>query len=382
MLTTKEIGYFIGNPSSVAPSNLAELKEMADKYPYAQLFSILYLKGMSTSNSVDFESALKDHSYRISDRAQLYALIHDHGAQEATSHKESSEIAEIPVSAVPSVNQVEINSEEIGIEAISEEEVNTIDVILSETIAESNETVVTPATEEVPEESATPTEVIKEAEPLQTSTNSDPVVMEESPVAEIAKELGEEETTEAPIEIPSDPLEESILHHVLANNYQLPALSEEEEAELLARQQKEISEEKEVLPVEEIEEETDASFEVETRQTFTGWLHANTNYETPKSTEKEAITAVVKDFSDFDPMESLFGTVEKPKKEFYSPAKKAKESLNENQLPVSETLAKIYLMQGNYPKAIEAYKELSLAFPEKKIFFANQIEDLQKKLNK
>ena len=39
-------------------------------------------------------------------------------------------------------------------------------------------------------------------------------------------------------------------------------------------------------------------------------------------------------------------------------------------------------MQGNFPQAIKAYKELSLKNPEKKIFFANLIEELTNKLNK
>ena len=72
---------------------------------------------------------------------------------------------------------------------------------------------------------------------------------------------------------------------------------------------------------------------------------------------------------------------EKPKKEFFSPIKKAKESLSEETLPVSDTLAKIYQAQGNISKAIYVYQQLSLIIPEKKSYFASQIKSLKKKIN-
>ena len=48
---------------------------------------------------------------------------------------------------------------------------------------------------------------------------------------------------------------------------------------------------------------------------------------------------------------------------------------------MTETLAKVYLQQKNYKKAIQAYKILILKNPEKSGFFADQIRAIQKLIN-
>ena len=45
---------------------------------------------------------------------------------------------------------------------------------------------------------------------------------------------------------------------------------------------------------------------------------------------------------------------------------------------VTETLAKLYVEQENYEKAIQTYKILILKFPEKNSYFASAIKKLKK----
>ena len=44
---------------------------------------------------------------------------------------------------------------------------------------------------------------------------------------------------------------------------------------------------------------------------------------------------------------------------------------------MTETLAKVYLAQNNYKKAIQAYRILSLKYPEKSGFFADRISAIK-----
>ena len=74
-----------------------------------------------------------------------------------------------------------------------------------------------------------------------------------------------------------------------------------------------------------------------------------------------------------------------PAKSAASKGNLAKAQMIQPEALMTETLARIYLEQKNYKKAIQSYKILSLKYPEKSGFFANQIkavEQLQEQNNK
>ena len=64
----------------------------------------------------------------------------------------------------------------------------------------------------------------------------------------------------------------------------------------------------------------------------------------------------------------------------FSPSNLARLSVVDDEDFVTETLANIYVKQGNLDKALKAYKNLLLKYPEKKTYFAAQIEKIEKDL--
>ena len=138
-----------------------------------------------------------------------------------------------------------------------------------------------------------------------------------------------------------------------------------------------IKEEEEVIitPKEELKIGQPLEFNETEEYSFSEWLSLTKVQKINREEDKEK-TDLINDFIEKTP------TIKVDKNKFFSPTETAKSSIIENDELVTKTLARVYLEQEHFDKAIEAYKKLSLKYPKKSSFFADQINlinDLKKK---
>ena len=143
---------------------------------------------------------------------------------------------------------------------------------------------------------------------------------------------------------------------------------------------KEVFSKKKVIKVENISKQDiklgePIKFPKKERHTFNQWLQLSQSksIQRKKSSNKlDTQINLINKFIENDPK------IKVNKETFYSPHENAKESVIENTSFITETLAKVYIEQGHYNKAKEAYLKLSLKYPQKSSLFATQIELINK----
>lgn len=342
-MNLEQVAHYIAHPQQLGISEAPALKSLSEKYPYASVFSLLYLTALANGKSTDLDAALQQHAYRLSDRTQLYHLVH------------------------PSVPFIEEEEEEMTIQNLE-----PITVQVTETPSEVGdeliETTGIPVYEPIDSEQKTVSdeqEMLHTAESAETSDITDFDVLTEAFTREQLFEIDE------PVEYPA--LDEQDIHEgEFSEEEVVPEIPESD----LITEPEETSKSKIISPEQQL-----APGE---KRSFTSWLKSasydshesvvSTNETIQKPAEKAKVEEIIDTFIKEEP------SITRSKTEFFSPSKKAKESLDEEAVPVSETLAKIFAAQGNYPKAIHVYHQLMLSFPEKKSLFAVQIEALKKKI--
>ena len=387
MISGEKIAEYIKNPHHVNSIELVDLQKLIAKYPYCSTLHLLHLKALAVSNHLDFEHQLKTTAIHAHDRSHLYEFIHSGTVSETTE-------------TVTEKEQIEDEPTDLAITA--------------ETTEKPTKTVTPPTPEPITKAPGiNAVESHSEVEPIEEEVIAETVVL--APTEDSEKEkVATEENTESALEI-SDELDVEIYNTAIDIAYATSGIAPDDEAtevsEAIEEELPEITtnvaeaeEEPTKTEAETPEEATELKEEAPINKanlSFIEWLKYKQNQTTvsnetpqekttpPTNAEKEAPTIeenAKPTRSEIDALLDKFiaeePSISRPVKDFYNPAKSAKESVKESEDLVSETLAKIYVMQKNYSKAIDAYDKLILLYPEKKAFFASQIEKIREELKK
>lgn len=348
MISAVDIGKLIVNPELISNYKASEIKEARDKYPYSSSLHILYLKSISVSSDLDFEDELPFAAAHVLDRERLFHII-----------QSNSEIKSETISVIEKANE--------SIQEISQDKLETkasLDIIENQTVEPSIKVVdVNPI--QAKEELIVEEKITETKESLLTDVAPDLVEI----VYEIS--LDEEENI-------NNELQENVI------------IEEQKTNDNTIKDSIEI-----VIEDEIIDEPIDTS-----KLSFVEWLKykqgklSNVKFESETNTEINLEDTIVQQVEQNEPIkkagmsrkdiDALLNkfiaeepSISKPQSNFFNPVKNAKQSLEESEDLVTETLAKIYVLQKNYVKAIKAYEQLSLVYPEKKTFFATQIKKIK-----
>jgi hypothetical protein len=206
-------------------------------------------------------------------------------------------------------------------------------------------------------------------------------------------ETSQEESEEEPIKEPEED-SEAVSQEVVETDEEVESLAEQETISESEIEETAPTEEEEPITT---EEESPETAEVERNLSFSDWLkrissdqtketRAEKDSEENKSEEAESEEPRAEIAEKIDLLDSFVEKLPELKKQSRSqtPSPKAKQTAPEDAESegagglVTETLAKVYIRQKHYKKAIQAYEILMLKYPEKSSFFASQISEIKK----
>jgi tetratricopeptide (TPR) repeat protein len=412
--------YLINKPDAITEKQAEALGSVLNEFPYFQSARALRLKGLYNQNSFKYNYALKVAAAYTTDRSILFDFI--------TSETFTTIQGEYYDRKLRDLLEIKVFDSEIispeEIKKVTEVRIDPIEQSILDSIKEAT-TVSFEAPVKIEEKPIDPAieqsilTSIKEATPIIEEKS----IIEENPIAEttpvidapIIKEptptFFEEIVDDESPYIRVDPIEESIFTSIKeASTVVFEEANTAEEK--LIEEVKDVEEPKAIEVQETIKQAEEnleigrpLDFSANEKHSFQEWLQLSRTEpidrtkEAPKEIESEKtvqkVTETKVEAVEAKAETEIVDEEKKKKAEIINkfietnpkispikqtaiiPAVQFDINKEDNSYLMTETLARVYLEQKKYTKAIQAYEILILKYPEKISFFADRISDIK-----
>ena len=404
-MNTQQLISWMKDPVVMGKEATAQLNTLTQTFPYFQTAHLLYIKSLHNENSFLYNNQLKIAAAHATNRKVLYELITKKQVAKETTALVNENHVESKLQTEKDLGNIEaevIQPEFPKKKFIKDEDEwesgmlrqlqllhhwqNSPAEILAKRIEElkkekekKNSTASETKKEELPsaaDEINTLLYVLVEPGDAEDIYEND----EESNEIDTAenweiKVLAQEspEVSTLPSEnlnIPQDAVSQEIIREAINSSIELEVDDTLPSLEELGHKRKPEKNPPEPLIIEAIKVENSPQEEV----TFSSWLKQISD---PLITEVLPEKQPIKDDL-VDKFIQEQPRIQQNKAGFFNPINMAKKSVQDSDEFITETLAKIYVKQGNISKGIRAYQKLSLKFPEKNAYFAALIEELKR----
>lgn len=364
----------IQNPDLPAAKHVAALKQIVADFPYFTQARVLLAKALHNEKHYEYEKFLKQTALAVPDRDVLYHYLHN-----LTPKWQSQQ------TAVKIEQPIVVVQEDVAPEpgTAIEQPVNLPEEFVEESVAVEEDIEVAQTKEELDVDLAITT--------LLEGSNITP------PQKEVV--LTHVESDKDIIESVADTIDETFTNNELPEAKPLIDEGEEEELSFVEWLQRKNNSEKKietkpeanpVIPEIKVDktplpQTVNSTSDITTDTKGDHKKQESTIPPVSEVTKAEIEEAVAKsNVNDFQNILDKFikenPSISRPKAEFFNPVNMARQSVEEDEELVTETLANLLYKQGNFKKAIRAYEKLCLLYPSKMTYFASLIQKIKTEL--
>lgn len=335
---------YMSNPEKLDEKSLENLREILAEYPYFQTAHLLLVKNLSRLNHMKFDSQLRISAAHVGNRQLLFRLLAQDSIPAGTAHSDD-EKQETPVVAETTKQEKQVESES---------DVNPQGKAIADIVLEQ----VSEMKKDLEDKGRKDEEVV--SEPV-TKTNSDEIF-----------EIDEKQ------EIVTDETALNQVSHAAKTASDLLVIDEPKEdvtaPESVVKKQVEQPEVKKVVKQRQKKTSVESEIHLHEVHSFSSWLSLF------REDEENSAAGSKNDLIDEFIIKQPRLERKPPDVHEDDPVDMSRHSVLESDDFITETLAKIYVKQKKYDKAISFYEKLSLKYPEKVSYFADQIKEIKELL--